>query len=72
MKCHYCFGHGGTEHPDCDSENYGPEVECQMQNPTLPYFGDVCLVAHTGVIRDYSCNARFVNKNNHLFDKWRI
>ena len=29
---------------------YGPAVECQMQNPTLPYFGDVCLVAHTGII----------------------
>ena len=50
MKCHYCFGHGGTEHDDCNAEMYGPAVECQMQNPTLPYFGDVCLVAHTGKI----------------------
>ena len=49
LKCHYCFGHGGTEHDDCDAEMYGPAVECQMQNPTLPYFGDVCLVAHTGI-----------------------
>ena len=49
LECYYCYGHAGTEHDDCDSDIFGKKIECQMQNPELPYFGDVCAVGHTGI-----------------------
>ena len=50
MECYYCFGHAGTEHDDCDVDEYGEKVVCQMHDPREPNYGDVCFVGHTGLI----------------------
>lgn len=48
LECYYCYRHAGTERDECDVDIFGETVECQMQDPKLPHFGDVCSVGHTG------------------------
>ena len=59
LECYYCFGHAGTEHDDCDVDEYGEKVVCQMHDPREPNYGDVCFVGHTGLIMFYSFTLLF-------------
>ena len=44
LKCYYCEEISGN----CNAENYGKLVQCQMKNPLEPHYGDYCSVGHTG------------------------
>ena len=65
LECYYCFGHAGTEHDDCDVDEYGEKVVCQMHDPREPNYGDVCFVGHTGLIifslSDFHISTIFIN-----------
>ena len=43
MQCFYCL-----HYDDCTADKPGELVECQMENPSEPHYGDACEVAHTG------------------------
>ena len=45
MRCFYCGVEDGIE---CTSGIHGEEVQCQMENPQEPHYGDYCYVGHNG------------------------
>ena len=47
LECYFCFTEEGNDVVKCDSENYGIEITCQMENEKKPYYGDSCVVGHT-------------------------
>ena len=44
LDCYKC----GHEDGDCNSDQYGEEVKCQMEDPENPNYGDSCYVGHSG------------------------
>ena len=49
LRCFYC-GHDDGVGDDCDSDNTGPEIDCQMDDPEDKWYGDSCYVMHSGKI----------------------
>ena len=43
LQCYYCL-----HYDKCTADEPGELVECQMENPSEPHYGDACEVAHTG------------------------
>ena len=44
LDCYKC----GHDNGDCNSDQYGEEVKCQMEDPENPNYGDSCYVGHSG------------------------
>ena len=49
LECYYCESDGGEEGDKCDSEIHGEIINCQIDSPEYPHYGDVCAVGHTGM-----------------------
>ena len=51
MKCYYCDNtHSNLMGWDCTADSPGFQVQCQMDSKEESYYGDACIVAHTGKI----------------------
>ena len=53
LQCYYCL-----HYDECTADKPGELVECQMENPSEPHYGDACEVAHTGKMQGAIKSAR--------------
>ena len=52
LKCYYCDNsHLDVLEGDCSADSPGFQVTCQMDSKEASYYGDACVVGHTGKVK---------------------
>ena len=52
LKCYYCDNsHLDVLEGDCSAGSPGFQVTCQMDSKEASYYGDACVVGHTGKVK---------------------
>ena len=72
LNCYFCNSQD-EEHSECNAEEAGELVNCQMSDSKDPHYGNACIVGHTGKVTPWF-KKDYWNENlaNLIIDKIRI